>query len=55
MVLSGVPMEVSNDTVAKVLNTVKVFGRTKIQCRHGNSTSRGLFILVEANAELDSC
>lgn len=30
VVLSNVLMEVGNDTVTKVLNTVKVFGRTKI-------------------------
>ncbi len=53
IVLSNVPLGTSDDTIEKVLNTVKVFGRTTIRGRHGDVTGRWLFILVEASADLE--
>jgi hypothetical protein len=53
IVLSNVPLDASNDTIGKVLNTVKVFGRTRIRGRRGDVTGRWLFILVETSADLD--
>ncbi|XP_048027559.1 paraneoplastic antigen Ma1 homolog [Megalobrama amblycephala] len=53
IVLSNVPLDASNDTIEKVLNTVKVFGRTRIRGRRGDITGRWLFILVETSADLD--
>ncbi|XP_043082986.1 paraneoplastic antigen Ma1 homolog [Puntigrus tetrazona] len=53
IVLSNVPLGTSDDTIQKVLNTVKVFGRTRIRGRRGDVTGRWLFILVEASADLE--
>nr|XP_023661390.1 paraneoplastic antigen Ma1 homolog [Paramormyrops kingsleyae] len=53
IVLSNVPLGTSDDTIDKVLNTVKVFGRTRIRSRRGDVTGRWLFILVEASADLE--
>lgn len=44
IVLSNVPLDASDDTIEKVLNTVKVFGRTRICGRRGDVTGRWLFI-----------
>lgn len=54
LVLSKVPLEVSNETTAEVLNTVKCFGRTKICGRRGDSSGKALFILIESSNDLDS-
>lgn len=53
IVLSNVPLGTSDDTIEKVLNTVKVFGRTTICGRRGDVTGKWLFILVEASADLE--
>ncbi|XP_073697124.1 paraneoplastic antigen Ma1 homolog [Garra rufa] len=53
IVLSNVPLDASNDTIEKVLNTVKVFGRTKICGRRGDVTGKQLFVLVETSTDLD--
>ena len=54
VLLSNVPIDTSEETIARVLNTVKVFGRTKICGRHGDSTGTQLFILVETSIDLTS-
>lgn len=54
IVLSNVPLDTSDDTIGKVLNTVKAFGRTRIRGRRGDVTGRWLFILVETNIDLDA-
>lgn len=52
IVISGVPLDVSDGVLSRVLNTVKVFGQTRICGRRGDVTGRQLFILVESSAEL---
>lgn len=51
--MGNVPIDVSNDVLAKVLNTVKVFSRTHICGRRGDKTGSQLFILVETSVDLD--
>lgn len=53
IVLSNVPIDVVDDTIVKVLDTVKVFGRTKICGRRGDTTGLKLFILVETRTDID--
>lgn len=53
IVVSNVPLDVSNETIGKVLDTVKVLGRTKICGRRGDATGRTLFVLVETSTDLD--
>ncbi|KAL1273645.1 hypothetical protein QQF64_026459 [Cirrhinus molitorella] len=53
VVLSNVPLDTSDDTIEKVLNTVKVLGRTKICGRRGDVTGKQLFVLVETSTDLD--
>lgn len=52
ILLSNVPIDTSNETIPKVLETVKVFGRTKICERRGDSTGTQLFILVKTILDL---
>lgn len=53
IVLSNVPLNTSDETIEKVLNTVKVFGRTQIHGRRGDVTGKHLFVLVETRTDLD--
>ncbi|KAI2667310.1 hypothetical protein H4Q32_003762 [Labeo rohita] len=53
IVLSNVPLDTSDDTIEKVLNTVKVLGSTKICGRRGDVTGKQLFVLVETSTDLD--
>ncbi|KAL1279354.1 hypothetical protein QQF64_026027 [Cirrhinus molitorella] len=53
VVLGNVPLDTSDDTIGKVLNAVKVLGRTKICGRRGDVTGKQLFILVETSTDLD--
>ncbi|XP_059932196.1 paraneoplastic antigen Ma1 homolog [Gadus macrocephalus] len=53
ILLSNVPIHTSKETLDKVLDTVKVFGRTRIVDRRGDSTGTKLFILVETRLDLD--
>ncbi|XP_049418426.1 paraneoplastic antigen Ma1 homolog [Epinephelus fuscoguttatus] len=52
-VLSNVPIDEVDDTIVKVLDTVKVFGRTRICGRRGDTTGLKLFILVETRSDID--
>lgn len=53
LVLSRVPLEVSDETIYKVLDAVEVLGKSKIRGRRGDSTGKNVFILVEASVDLD--
>lgn len=53
IILGNVPIDVVDDIIMKVLNTVKAFGRTKIHGRRGDTTGRKLFILVQISTELE--
>lgn len=53
IVLSNVPIDVDDNTIEKVLNTVKVFGQTRICGRRGDTTGLKLFILVETRTDID--
>ncbi|XP_073708839.1 paraneoplastic antigen Ma1 homolog [Garra rufa] len=53
IILSDVPIDVTNETIADVLNTVKVFGHTKIHGRRGDPTGTKLFLLLETSNDLD--
>lgn len=54
IVISGVPLDTENDFILKVLNTVKVFGRSQIRGRRGDTTGRKCFILVQTSTDLES-
>ncbi|XP_065110556.1 paraneoplastic antigen Ma1 homolog [Paramisgurnus dabryanus] len=54
VVLSGVPLTVTDETINEVLSTVKAFGRTKICGRRGDTTGLNLFLLIETSLEVDS-
>ncbi|XP_066577044.1 paraneoplastic antigen Ma1 homolog [Amia ocellicauda] len=53
LVLSNVPLEVSDETIYMVLDAVKILGKTKIHGRRGDSTGRKVFVLVEPAADID--
>ncbi|XP_056146465.1 paraneoplastic antigen Ma1 homolog [Lampris incognitus] len=53
ILLSKVPLNVGNDIVSRVLDTVKVLGRTRIHGCLGDKTGRHMFILVETVAALE--
>ncbi len=44
---------VRDETIADVLNTVKVFGRTKIYDRRGDPTGTKLSLLLETSNDID--
>ncbi|XP_037392521.1 paraneoplastic antigen Ma1 homolog [Pygocentrus nattereri] len=53
IVLGKVPRETADEVILRVLGTVKVFGRTRIRGRRGDSTGKQAFILVETSMVLD--
>lgn len=53
VILTGVPLDVQDETILEVLNTVKAFGRTKIRGRRGDKEGMSLFVLIETSGELD--
>lgn len=53
LILSDVPIEVRDETIADVLDTVKVFGRTKIHGKRGDPTGTKLFLLLETSNDID--
>lgn len=53
IILSRVPIDVKEETITKVLDTVKFFGNPKICGRRGDSTGTQLFLLLEASRDLD--
>ena len=53
ILLSKVPLNVRNDIVSRVLDTVKVLGRTRICGCRSDKTGRHMFILVETFAALE--
>ncbi|XP_016409821.1 paraneoplastic antigen Ma1 homolog [Sinocyclocheilus rhinocerous] len=53
VILSGVPLDVKDETITEVLNTVKAFGRTQIRGRRGDTTGMNLFLLIETSIEVD--
>ncbi|KAI5086687.1 paraneoplastic antigen Ma1-like, partial [Silurus meridionalis] len=53
IILSGVPLDVKDETIMEVLNTVKVFGRTRIRGRRGDRTGMNLFLLIESSINVD--
>lgn len=52
ILLGNVPIDIREETVAKVLDTVKVFGRPKVCGRRGDSTGTQLFLLVETSIDI---
>lgn len=53
-ILTKVPIDVSEDIISEVLNTVKVFGCAKIRGRRGDNTGSQMFVLVETSLEIDT-
>lgn len=53
LILSDVPIDVRDETIADVLDTVKVFGRTKIHGKRGDPTGTKLFLLLETSNDID--
>lgn len=53
VILSGVPLDVKDETITEVLNTVKAFGRTQIRGRRGDTTGMNLFLLIETSSDVD--
>ncbi|XP_046714698.1 paraneoplastic antigen Ma1 homolog [Silurus meridionalis] len=54
LLLSDIPIDVRDETIADVLNTVKVFGRTRIHGRRRDPTGTKLFLLLETSNDIDS-
>ncbi|XP_076862378.1 paraneoplastic antigen Ma1 homolog [Brachyhypopomus gauderio] len=54
IVLGKVPIGISDVVIAKVLETLKVFGRTRQRGRRRDTSGKSEFILVESNIVLDS-
>lgn len=52
ILLSNVPIDTRDETIARVLDTVKAFGLTRIRGRRGDPTGTLFFILVETRNEL---
>lgn len=52
ILLSNVPIDIEEKTIARVLDTVKVFGRPRICGRCGDSSGTRLFLLVETSLDL---
>lgn len=52
LILSDVPIDVKDETIADVLNTVKLFGRTKIHGKRGDPTGTKLFLLLETSNDI---
>ncbi|KAL1256489.1 hypothetical protein QQF64_012034 [Cirrhinus molitorella] len=53
VILSGVPLDVKDETITEVLNTVKAFGRTRIRGRRGDVTGMNLFLLIETSIDVE--
>lgn len=53
VILSRVPIDMDEDIIAEVLNSVKVFGCPKVRGRRGDTTGLQMFLLVETSLEID--
>ncbi|XP_051954463.1 paraneoplastic antigen Ma1 homolog [Xyrauchen texanus] len=53
VILHNVPIDMTEDIISEVLNSVKVFGCPKLRGRRGDITGSQMFLLVETSLEID--